>query len=164
MTTAGEKDGHKSQLIAGVISDTHGTLPLSATRVFDSVDIIIHAGDIGSLQVLDELTAVAPVVAVHGNMDHGAWSAELASERTVRLGQILVYVCHILTHDASLDKRCAVVVYGHTHRPSCVTEGGVLYVNPGSAGNPRHGFPPTVAILTIDGPYARARLIELNKG
>jgi putative phosphoesterase len=147
----------------GVISDTHGYLPPRALEVFQGTDVILHAGDIGSQEILRTLAQVAPVLAVRGNMDGGAWANTLAEKESIRAGNALIHLIHDLLRlrlDAAADE-CLAVVNGHTHRPSVETRQGVLYVNPGSAGFPRHGERPCVAVIRVVGAAAQAELIPL---
>lgn len=147
----------------GVISDTHGYLPLRALGVFQGVDVILHAGDIGSQEILRTLAQVAPVLAVRGNMDGGPWANLLAEKESIRVGDALIHLIHDLLRlrpDAA-GNGCLAVVTGHTHRPSVETRHGVLYVNPGSAGAPRHGEHPCVAVIRVVGTTAQAELIPL---
>lgn len=148
----------------GVISDTHGYLPPRALRVFQGVDVILHAGDIGSQDILQALGKVAPVLAVRGNMDGGAWANVLAEKESIHVGDALIHLIHDLWRlrlNADVNG-CLAVVNGHTHRPSVETRHGVLYVNPGSAGAPRHGEHPCVAVIRVAGAVAQAELIPLT--
>ncbi|MFU8890084.1 MAG: metallophosphoesterase family protein [Anaerosomatales bacterium] len=142
------------------MSDTHGTLDPAAPRLFEDVDLIVHAGDIGGADILLELEALAPVVAVRGNTDHGAWALELPDSASIRAGTLLVWI----VHDASGQvppPGAAVVVCGHTHRPSLERAGNVLHVNPGSATEPRGGIRrPTVARLELHGGRAPVAAIH----
>ena len=148
----------------GVISDTHGLLRPEAIEALHGCDRIIHAGDVGSPDVLDRLRLVAPVVAVRGNVDKGAWALALPRTATIDLGGKAIYVLHIL---ADLDLQPApagasAVVYGHSHKPSIEERDGVLFLDPGSAGPRRFRLPVTVARLSVvDGKLA-ARIIELS--
>lgn len=151
----------KPTATVGIISDTHGRLPSSVARTFQKTDLIVHAGDIGSEQVLIALKRMAPVIAVCGNMDYGSWSTGLDTATVLRVGGINLYLCHILDESDKRIQDCQVVVYGHTHRPVCRRRGGILYLNPGSAGDARHAFPPSVALLKIVNTRARASIVAL---
>jgi hypothetical protein len=147
----------------GVISDTHGYLPPRVLEVFQGMDVILHAGDIGSQEILRALAKVAPVLAVRGNMDGAGWADALAEKESLRAGDALIHLIHDLLRwrpDAAANG-CLAVVNGHTHRPSVETKGGVLYVNPGSAGAPRHGEHPCVALIRLARNAAAADLIPL---
>jgi uncharacterized protein len=148
----------------GIISDTHGYLPDQALAVFSQVDMILHAGDVGAAAILSALAKVAPVVAVRGNMDSGAWADRLAEKETVRVEGRLIH----LIHDAgrlrmeAVNGACLAVVNGHTHRPAVTTRKGILFVNPGSAGAPRCGERASVALLRIEGASVATDLVDLG--
>jgi putative phosphoesterase len=147
----------------GVISDTHGLLRPEAAALLAGVDHIIHAGDIGGPEVVAALRTIAPVTAVRGNVDRGAWAAEFPETELVALGGRSIHVLHNLA-ELALDPRAAgvdVVVSGHTHRPKVETVGGVLYLNPGSAGPRRFTLPIALATLELVGPRVRPRIHEL---
>ena len=137
----------------GVISDTHGMLRTAAQDALQGVDLIIHAGDVGSLEVLKVLREIAPVYAVRGNMDGGNLGAILSPTEVVDINGTLFYVLHDLGH-LDLDPAAAGfsgVIYGHTHRPSLEEKNGILYLNPGSAGPRRFKLPVTLAIMRVNG-------------
>jgi len=148
----------------GLISDTHGLLRPEAAAFLRGSDFIIHGGDIGDPAVLTELNAIAPVTAVRGNNDNGAWARSIPETAVLRAGELSVYVLHNLA-ELDLDPAAAgfqVVVSGHSHRPSVERHGGVLYVNPGSAGPRRFKLPVSAAELEIRGSSVKARLRELK--
>jgi len=153
----------KASYRLGVISDTHGYLHPRALDVFRDVDVILHAGDIGSQDILRALAQVAPTLAVRGNMDAGPWADALAEKESIRAGDRFIHLIHDLLklrRDA-VGNACIAVVNGHTHRPSVEAKNGVLYVNPGSAGAPRYGEQPCVALIRVAGSGAVADLITL---
>ena len=132
----------------GLISDTHGLLRPEAVHALKGSDLIIHAGDVGKAEVLDALKQLAPVVAVRGNVDRGAWADALPLTAVVELG---IYVLHDVK-ELDLDpsaKGYRMVVSGHSHKPSQIERAGVLYVNPGAAGPRRFRLPVTVARLDV---------------
>ena len=148
---------------AGLISDTHGMVRPAALQALHSVELIIHAGDVGSQAVLDELAGVAPVHAVRGNTDGPPLSATLPQTRVVQLGGVSLYVLHDLS-DLDLDPSAAgirVVVHGHIHRPDVSWHGDVVYVNPGSAGPRRLDIPPSVARIVVCGNEVQIEMVEL---
>ena len=157
---------HASQnYLVGVISDTHGRLPRPVAAVFRKVDLIIHAGDIGDPKILQALKKIAPTKAVRGNMDMDSWAHKLPKNEIVKIGQILLYLVHDL-HGTRLQPGTDAydaVVSGHTHRPAIEKRDGVLYINPGSAVQPRFGYPPSVALLEIKSTSIQARLVELKE-
>ena len=116
----------------GAISDTHGLLRPQVLAALAGCDPIIHAGDVGSSDVLARLGALAPLHAVRGNVDHGAWSASLPVTQRIEIDGFRIYVLHIL---AELDPQAAdnvdAVIYGHSHRPKIETKNGTLFFNPG---------------------------------
>ncbi|MFH1146910.1 MAG: metallophosphoesterase family protein [Pseudomonadota bacterium] len=152
-----EKGPDKSEYsivqMVGVISDTHGLLRPEAAKALGNVDLIVHAGDVGSPEIMESLRELAPVVAIRGNMDGGEWAGELKRTELVEIERTLIYVIHDI-QSLDLDAQAAgirVVVYGHSHTPAVKEEQGVLYLNPGSAGPRRFNLPVTVAHLTIAG-------------
>jgi putative phosphoesterase len=137
--------------VVGLISDTHGLLRPEAVRALAGSDLIIHAGDVGAPEILDALRAVAPLVAVRGNVDTGAWAAALPTSAVAEAGGRLIYVLHDL-NQIDLDPAAAgfgVVVSGHSHKPERSERAGVLYINPGSAGRRRFKLPVTVERLDL---------------
>lgn len=147
----------------GLISDTHGLLRPQALEQLRGVDHIVHAGDIGDAAILARLAEIAPVTAVRGNNDHGAWAQALPETATLRTGGAAIHVIHDL-NALEVDPATAgydAVISGHSHRPSCTRRDGVLYVNPGSAGPRRFTLPIAVGELRIVDGELRADLIEL---
>jgi putative phosphoesterase len=135
----------------GVISDTHGLLRPEAVDRLTGVDHILHAGDIGSAEVIDRLRALAPVTAIKGNNDTDDWASSYPNEARVTLGGRTIFILHDVKELGAnpSDKGYDVVVSGHSHKPKIETKDGVLYLNPGSAGPRRFKLPITVAILEI---------------
>lgn len=149
----------------GVISDTHGKLRSEVLRTFRDVDLIIHAGDIGSYSVLEGLRRISPVVAVRGNMDDSLWAESLSDLEIVEFDGHSIGVIHDI-QDFDIDPSGAnisVVIFGHSHRPLIKRERGILYLNPGSAGPKRFKIPPTAAILTIREGTPRAEIKFLEE-
>jgi putative phosphoesterase len=137
--------------LIGLISDTHGLLREEALLALRGSDLIIHAGDVGRPEILDALKALAPVVAVRGNVDQAEWAAALPSAAVAETEAVTLYVLHDL-QELDLDPKAAgfhVVVSGHTHKPNHATRRGVLYLNPGSAGPRRFELPITLARLDL---------------
>lgn len=148
----------------GLISDTHGLLRAEALERLRGCQHIVHAGDIGGPEILERLARIAPLTAVRGNNDRHAWAQGLRDTELVELGARLVYVIH---DRAELDVDPATagihaVVCGHSHRPSCETREGVLYVNPGSAGPRRFRLPVCVGELRVRGTKIEAELFQLS--
>ena len=137
--------------IVGLISDTHGLLRSEALAALRGSDLIIHAGDIGDAEILRQLRAIAPVVAVRGNIDGAGWASHLPMTTVVEAGPAVIYVLHDIG-DLDVDPAIAdvdIVVSGHSHKPSQSFRSGVLYINPGSAGPRRFKLPVTVARITL---------------
>lgn len=131
--------------------------------VFAGVEMIIHAGDIGTLQVMAELNKIAPVTAVRGNTDKSSWSWDLPSSASVTVGDLRLYVLHNLA-ELDIDPAAdgfAAVIYGHSHRQTQETRGGVLYFNPGSAGPRRYSLPASVGIITVENSRIHGEIIPL---
>lgn len=148
----------------GVISDTHGLLRPQALRALTGVELIVHAGDVGAAAVLDALRGVAPVVAVRGNNDRGAWASALAETEVVEAAGRSLYVLHDLAH-LDLDPRAAgfdAVIAGHSHQPRIERRDGVLYLNPGSAGPRRFRLPIALAWLDVDAAGVEAEIVQLD--
>lgn len=148
----------------GVISDTHGLLRPEALRALEGCERILHAGDVGDRAILEELGRIAPVTAVRGNTDRGPLGYELKPFEIVEAAGARIYMLHS-ADDLDFDPRPAgisVVITGHTHAPVVTEHGGVLYVNPGSAGPRRFRLPVTVAILIVNDGVARAEIVPLD--
>jgi putative phosphoesterase len=150
-------------MLVGVLSDTHGKLPEGVSRVFSGVDHIVHAGDIGSRRVLDELEAMAPVTAVRGNAERDELEWRLTDRAVVTLGGRLVTVVHEPNAVRTLPEGVEVVINGHTHRSRVERVGDILHLNPGSAGmRGRDGRGPPVALLELaEGAEPVARIVDL---
>jgi len=151
----------------GVISDTHGLFDPAVPKHFRRVDAIIHAGDIGKLEVIDRLQAIAPVFAVEGNNDS---FRRFSEQRIERMENYSVLVRHIFGELHQLGKtemqllrkrKPDVVIFGHSHRPYKQMLEGTLLFNPGSAGPRRFSLPRTLGILNLSGSGIRARVIYL---
>lgn len=148
----------------GLISDTHGLLRPQALTALRGCEHIVHAGDIGNPEILEQLGAVAPVTVVRGNNDTAAWAADLAEIAQLKIEQTAIYVLHDLKQ-LNIDPAQAgfqVVIAGHSHCPLVERRSDVLYVNPGSAGPRRFSLPITVAELLIAGASVSAHIIELS--
>jgi putative phosphoesterase len=153
-----------SQLLVGVISDTHGLLRSQAVEALRGSDVIIHAGDVGNAAIIDELGHLAPTFAVRGNIDRGDWAAALPATQRVEIGELTLYVLHDI---AELDvdpptAGIAAVVFGHSHQPSIETCDGVIYLNPGSAGPRRFKLPVALARVTVSGRQMRPEIVTLQ--
>jgi|ERR1700722_2063774 putative phosphoesterase len=148
----------------GLISDTHGLLRPEALVTLRGSDLIIHAGDVGNPEIIEQLRVLAPVVAVRGNIDKGAWASKLPLTAMAEAGSTLIYVLHDLAQ-LDLDPVAAqfnVVVSGHSHKPGHTERNGVMYLNPGSAGPRRFNLPITVARLDLRTRPCRVEFIDLS--
>lgn len=150
-------------MLIGVISDTHGLLRPEAVSALTGCALIVHAGDVGSPEVLRDLERIAPVHAVRGNVDTEPWARRLPECRTV---EVLGLRLHVL-HDAK-DLKAEpdaqpwnAVISGHTHKAASEVRGGMLYLNPGSAGPRRFGLPVTVAVIDARSGGLWPRILEL---
>ena len=151
--------------ILGLISDTHGLLREEALRALRGSHLIIHAGDVGEPEIIEQLAQIAPVVAVRGNIDTGPWALALPETVVVDCGPIRIYVLHDVN---ALDLKPAVagfhiILSGHSHKPAQSERDGVLYLNPGSAGPRRFSLPVTVGKLDLNQRPWRMNLISLCK-
>jgi putative phosphoesterase len=152
------------ELRVGVLSDTHGLLRTEARAFLVGCDYIIHAGDIGSAEILEDLASLAPLIAVRGNNDKQPWASHLAESELVRLGGAFVYMIHDLAQLQIEPSQAGVqaVVSGHSHKPKIFERDGVAYVNPGSCGPRRFSLPISIGEIRIDGSKIRARIIALT--
>jgi putative phosphoesterase len=138
----------------GVISDTHGLVRPEVLEVLEGVERIVHAGDIGSPEVIETLERIAPIHAVRGNVDRSVWAYEFSETEVVEVGDVQLFVLHDLSQ-LDLDPATAgfrVVIYGHSHDPKVAEHNGVLFLNPGSAGPRRLRLPISVARMHIGEP------------
>jgi putative phosphoesterase len=153
--------------IVGLVSDTHGLVRGSVHEALAGVELILHAGDVGGQQILEELGLIAPVRAVFGNTDPPDLPG-LEKEIFLTVGGLTLHVSH--GHEVGrptpekLTERydADVLVYGHTHRPQVTRFGGRLVINPGAAGPPRFNLLPSVGRLTISGREAEVEIVELT--
>ncbi len=154
----------------GVVSDTHGRLAPQALTALTGVELILHAGDIGSESILTRLATVAPVLAIHGNTDGSALIRAHPAQRWLEREGVLIYMTHIggqprhlvQSLPMSADQRPPqVYIFGHSHRPLCDMHKGVLFLNPGTAGAPR-GAGLSVARLTVAEGRASAVIVPLT--
>jgi putative phosphoesterase len=150
-------------MLIGVISDTHGLMRPEALQALAGSQLIIHAGDVGDPGILDALRTIAPVVAVRGNVDKGALASALPEYELIEESEVSIYVLHDVKQ-LDLDPAAAginAVISGHSHKPSIHTAGGVLYLNPGSAGPRRFKLPITIALMHLNDKELAAEHIEL---
>jgi putative phosphoesterase len=148
----------------GVISDTHGLLRPDALKWLESSDHIIHAGDVGSPEIVPALEEIAPVTAIRGNIDTEAWAKRFPETEVVELGGLYFYVIHDI-NALDLNPRAAglaAVISGHSHQPRQEVRDGVLYFNPGSAGPRRFKLPVSVGRLEISAGKLRGEILDIS--
>ncbi len=150
----------------GLVSDTHGLLRPEAQAFLAGSDFIVHAGDVGNPQILEALSALAPLTVVRGNNDHGDWADRLRDRECLEAGGLRVYAIHDLAdlRSVPVGSRVDVVVSGHSHAPRVESRDDVLYVNPGSAGPRRFRLPIAAGELLVDRGRVRARIVDLETG
>jgi putative phosphoesterase len=151
-------------ILVGVISDTHGLLRPEALDALRGADLILHAGDVGKPEVLDELRRVAPTFVVRGNVDHGDWALQLPVSEIVQVGDRSFYILHDIG-ELDLDPPTAgfaAVIFGHSHQPSIEVRNGVLFLNPGSAGPRRFKLPVSIARIRVSGGELDPEIVTLN--
>ena len=148
----------------GVVADTHGLLRPQALERLRGVDQIVHAGDIGSPEVLRALEAVAPVTVVRGNNDRGPWARLLPETAVLMVGQVRLYVLHDVKTLAVDPRATAIdaVIAGHSHKPSLAEQDGVLFLNPGSIGPRRFTLPIAMGFLTVRGARVGGEIVYLD--
>jgi putative phosphoesterase len=152
-------------MIIGVISDTHGLLRPEAIVALRGSEHIIHAGDVGAPDILEQLVTIAPLTAIRGNIDKQKWARKLPQTDVVELGGVSIYVLHDLSQ-LDLKPEAAgfqVVIYGHSHVPKQETRNGVLYFNPGSAGPRRFRLPISLGKLSLAHGKVNAQLITISE-
>jgi putative phosphoesterase len=148
----------------GVISDTHGLLRPEALAALRESDHIVHAGDIGSSEILDALSKLAPVTAIRGNIDVEPWAQQLPTTNVAELDSALFYVLHDLK-SLDLNPRAAgfaAVISGHSHVPKVEWREGILFFNPGSAGPRRFKLPISVGRIRLENSRLAPELITLG--
>jgi putative phosphoesterase len=153
--------------VVGLISDTHGLLRPGVHTALTGVELILHSGDVGGSEILDELRLIAPVRAVFGNTDP-AGDPELAKEILIAINGVTVHVSHGHEVGSPTPAKLAarydadIVVYGHTHRPLVSRVGKQLFVNPGAAGPKRFNLTPSIGRLTIEGGKSGVEIVDIT--
>ena len=150
----------------GIISDNHGDWSPNIAKALEGVDAIIHAGDIGSYQIISKMESIAPTTAVLGNTDG---DLPIKESEVTNIGKKKFFIQHIVDpHQlevplrARLDKvNPDVVVFGHTHKPFCETLGSILFLNPGSVTRPRGQCSPSMVRLVINNEKITTDFIHL---
>jgi putative phosphoesterase len=148
----------------GVISDTHGLLRPEVFKIFKGVDLIIHAGDIGSKTIISSLRKISKVIAVKGNIDEEEWAKKFPVTKLIKFGLITIFLIHNingLKFDPS-TKNINIIIYGHSHMPNNEQKGNVLYFNPGSAGKKRFNLPISVGLMEVKNQKIKAKHIYIE--
>jgi uncharacterized protein len=149
----------------GLISDTHGLLRPEALRALAGSELILHAGDVGKPEILDELRKIAPLVAIRGNVDVDEWAQKLPETEIVEAEAATIYMLHDVNR-IDLKPEAAgfhIVLSGHSHKPSDTERNGVRYINPGSAGPRRFSLPVSIARLDLSRKPWRVEFVTLEK-
>ncbi len=147
----------------GVVSDTHGLMREAVLKLLSGVNLIIHAGDVGEAEILTQLTNVAPVIAVRGNVDSGDQGADLPMGAWVDAEGSRIYVYHIV-QDLPIDPdedKVDMVISGHSHRSGVEEKNGVVYLNPGSVGPKRFSRPVSFAFVTYENDGLVSEICEI---
>jgi putative phosphoesterase len=147
----------------GIVSDTHGLLRPEVAPILKGVERILHLGDVGKPSILDELSKIAPVTAIRGNVDREGSCGKLPETDVVLIEGHYLYMLHDLKtlHLDPAAAKFAAVLSGHTHVPNFHTKKGVLYFNPGSCGPRRFELPVTVGLLTIEKSEIKPEIVTL---
>ena len=155
----------------GIISDTHNQLPKEIHKLFDGVDIIFHAGDIGESPILQQLHTIAPTQAIYGNMDLYTLSSVLPAQVSMEIEEFQILMQHNIGNlfnfywklrNKNSDPFPDIVIFGHTHRPVYEKIKDTLFINPGSASQARGGFPTSIMRVGLSkGSISHHRLIEI---
>ncbi len=152
-----------SKKVIGIISDTHGLLRNEVIRALNGVDVIIHAGDIGNQDILEELSKITRVVSVRGNADKGEWAEKFPQTQYMQYDGLKFYIIHNIK-EIDIDLKTTdinIVIYGHSHKSSEKRKNGMIYINPGSAGPKRFNLPISLAILKKDEMEVEVEFIYL---
>jgi len=159
-----ETERPRTPIIIGVISDTHGLLRPEALTALRGSRHIIHAGDVGAPEILEQLAVIAPVTAIRGNVDKQAWAVKLPQTQVVEIGGVSIYVLHDLAQLDLKPEACgfSVVISGHSHVPKQEMRHGVLYFNPGSAGPRRFKLPISLGRLIVERGKVRGELVTIS--
>jgi putative phosphoesterase len=150
-------------MLIGVISDTHGLLRAEAVDALRGSELIIHAGDVGKPEILDQLAAIAPVKAIRGNVDTQPWARRLPETRVVEADGMRLFIIHDRKQLAIPDRgKYAAIISGHSHKPGIDWTDGKLFLNPGSAGPRRFKLPVTIARLRVSPAGLEPEIVEID--
>ena len=134
----------------GVISDTHGVLRDEVIEKLQGCDYIIHAGDVGSKEIIDKLESITKTFVVRGNNDKDQWGLTLPEYREIEMDEVLIYVVHDKADIPKDLKEVDLVIYGHSHKFSNEKFDNIVYLNPGSCGRKRFSLPLSMAIVEVN--------------
>ena len=146
----------------GVISDTHGVLRDEVIEKLQGCDYIIHAGDVGSKEIIDKLEGITKTFVVRGNNDKGEWGLTLPEYKEIEMDEVLIYVVHNKADIPTDLKEVDLVIYGHSHKFSNEKIDNVVYLNPGACGRKRFSLPLSMAIVEINLDDIKIEKIDLN--
>lgn len=153
----------KNEIKIGVISDTHGLLRPKVIRLFKNDDLIIHAGDVGDKNIIDELNSITKTFVVKGNVDTENWASRIPDILRLKINDNLFYLIHNIG-ELKIDhekEKIDCIIFGHSHQPLIKRKNKVLYFNPGSAGKKRFSLPITLGRLRIKNGKISARILKL---
>jgi len=145
----------------GVISDTHGLLRPEAVAALRGSDAILHAGDIGAPEILQQLEKIAPVYAIRGNIDVEPWAKTIPVTRTVELASQKFFLIHNRAELKKPPQGVTAIIFGHSHQSAIENTGDILYFNPGSAGPRRFSLPISLGKIRIENGKLTPQLIPL---
>lgn len=146
----------------GVISDTHGLLRDEVIENLQGCDYIIHAGDIGSEEILDKLQGIAKTFAVRGNNDKEGYALKLPDFKEIEMDEVLIYVTHNKADIPKELREIDLIIYGHSHKYSEDNIDGIIYLNPGSCGRKRFSLPLSMAIVEVNLDNIEVKKIDIQ--
>ncbi|WP_293984112.1 metallophosphoesterase family protein [uncultured Clostridium sp.] len=146
----------------GVISDTHGLLRDEVIENLQGCDYIIHAGDIGSEEILDKLQGIAKTFAVRGNNDKEGYALKLPDFKEIKMDEVLIYVTHNKADIPKELREIDLIIYGHSHKYSEDNIDGIIYLNPGSCGRKRFSLPLSMAIVEVNLDNIEVKKIDIK--
>lgn len=146
----------------GIISDTHGLLREEVVKNLEGCDYIIHAGDVGSIDIVDKLNKIAKTFIVKGNIDKTGELKKLPEYREIEMDETLIYLTHNKEDIPEELREIDMVIYGHSHKYSEEKREGIIYLNPGSCGKKRFSLPLTMAIAPINLGEIEIEKIDIN--
>lgn len=146
----------------GVISDTHGLLRDEVIENLQGCDYIIHAGDIGSEEILDKLQGIAKTFAVRGNNDKEGYALKLPDFKEIEMDEVLIYVTHNKADIPKELREIDLIIYGHSHKYSEDNIDGIIYLNPGSCGRKRFSLPLSMAIVEVNLDNIEVKKIDIK--